>query len=108
MALRSKARAVWEIEASSGGLRTGVAISPASTNPAKPATASPQTTSLRPPESILAIMTPPLSRNWQSNYRELCITELRYLQLPICGTDRNPYLAPKLEKPDSIVRDDRN
>ena len=51
------ARAVVETEISSGGCRIGVAIIPASSSPAKPATARPQTTALKLPETIVAIMT---------------------------------------------------
>src|SRR6266851_8739710 len=46
-----------EIEVSSGGCRTGQATSSASTRAAKPVAARPQTTALRPPDTILLITT---------------------------------------------------
>jgi hypothetical protein len=56
MVLRSTALAVVEIEVSSGGRRTGEAISAPSTKPEKPIVARPQTMALRPPDTIVAIM----------------------------------------------------
>jgi hypothetical protein len=59
-ALKSTDLRASEIEVSSGGRRSGEAIKPASASATKPVAARLQTTALKPPDTIVAIMTKPL------------------------------------------------
>jgi hypothetical protein len=74
-----------EMDRSSGGATGGVAIMTASTRAAAPAVAKTHPTALKDQRISDFGIKSSCKRQWNLNYRFLCITEYKSLQSPICG-----------------------
>src|ERR1700694_3243109 len=108
-ALKSTDLRASEIEVSSGGCRTGEAISPASTSPMKPTTARLQTTALKPTDTIVAIMTQSLLCTLDSNRTENSVTQSNGIcKEQIGGRGRKSLTCASALKVRFEWRDDRN
>ena len=94
-----------EIDGSSGGRVNGVATSAVISKAIAPTALSAHFKVLKLPRTNCLNMVVP---HHSVHLRELYITELSATASSIGGDGRNPYLAWKLQKPDSIGRDARD